>query len=109
MYRNLYLNEKKDFEKDWGIKDQIRRAVVSISNNIAEGFEYNNNNYFLKYLKIAKASCGEVRNIIIILYAINYITIEEKEYFYNQSNTISNKLGSPIKYLQNNKIEQSKK
>lgn len=80
------LTQKKEFDRDFGIKDQVRRAAVSISNNIAEGFEYNNNNYFLKYLKISKGSCGEIRNMVIILHEINYITLEEKKYFYDKSN-----------------------
>ena len=45
---NLKIN------KDYSFKDQIKRAALSISNNIAEGFEYNNNNYFIRYLCIAK-------------------------------------------------------
>ncbi len=51
--------------KDFSFKDQIKRAVLSISNNIAEGFEYNNNKDFVRYLRIAKGSCGEVRNCLL--------------------------------------------
>ena len=45
--------------------DKIKRAALSISNNIAEGFEYNNNNDFYRFLRIAKGSCGEVKNCLI--------------------------------------------
>ncbi len=46
-------------KNDFGAMDQIRRSATSISNNIAEGFEYNNNRDFIRYLRFAKGSCGE--------------------------------------------------
>ena len=46
------LLNSKSFEKEFGFKDQIKRAVVSITNNIAEGSEYNNNKQLIRYLKI---------------------------------------------------------
>jgi len=48
--------------KDYSVKDQLRRAVISISNNIAEGFEYNNNKSFITFLRYAKGSAGELRS-----------------------------------------------
>ena len=48
------------FSKDWGLKDQIQRAAVSICSNIAEGFERSGNKEFLNFLWIAKGSTGEV-------------------------------------------------
>ena len=54
------------FGKEFGFKDQIKRAAISITNNIAEGSEYNNNKQFIRYLKIAKGSCAEVRNMLIL-------------------------------------------
>jgi four helix bundle protein len=57
-------NEK--FNKDYGLKEQIRRAVISISSNIVEGFERNGNNEFTHFLRIAKGSTGEVRSQLYI-------------------------------------------
>jgi four helix bundle protein len=48
--------------RDFGFKDQIQRAAVSISSNIAEGFERGSNKEFLQFLYYAKGSCGEVRS-----------------------------------------------
>ena len=48
------------FAKDWGLKDQIQRAAVSICSNIAEGFERSGNKEFSHFLWIAKGSTGEV-------------------------------------------------
>ena len=52
--------------KDYGLKDQLQRAAVSIPSNIAEGFERQSNKEFIQYLFIAKGSCGELRTQIHI-------------------------------------------
>ncbi len=52
----------KFIQKDFSLKDQLRSAALSISDNIAEGFEYNNNPGFYRFLRMAKGSCGEIRN-----------------------------------------------
>ena len=59
------LVNNKNFEKEFGFKDQIKRAVISITNNIAEGSEYNNRQ-LIRYLKISKGSCAEVRSMLIL-------------------------------------------
>jgi len=55
------LTNKTEFSKDWWLKDQIRRASVSILSNIAEWFERNSDKEFRQFLFMAKWSCGEVR------------------------------------------------
>lgn len=62
--------------KDYGFRDQIQRASVSIVSNIAEGFESGSKNEFLNYLYIAKASAGEVRAQLYVAYDIGYLNIE---------------------------------
>ena len=57
--------------KDFGFKDQIQRAAVSIMNNIAEGFERRSNKEFKQFLYIAKGSCGEVRSMLILAKELN--------------------------------------
>ncbi len=71
------LTSKTNFSKDFSLRDQIRRAVISISSNIVEWYERHNNNEFIRFLKIAKWSCGEVRNQLHIWFTIWYITKEE--------------------------------
>jgi four helix bundle protein len=69
--------------KDYGLKDQIQRASISISNNISEGFEYDNNKDFIKYLRFAKGSAGEVRSMMNFLFKIDYVNKETLR-IYNQ-------------------------
>lgn len=62
--------------KDWGFRDQIQRASVSIVSNIAEGFESGTKQEFLNYLYIAKASAGEVRAQLYVANDIGYLNIQ---------------------------------
>jgi four helix bundle protein len=66
-----------EFARDFGLRDQIRRASVSMMSNIAEGFERFNPNEFHHFLSISKASCGEVRSQLYIASDINYVTKEQ--------------------------------
>jgi len=71
------LANRKGFDKDFGLRDQIRRASVSIMSNIAEGYERGGNQEFMQFLSIAKASCGEVRCQLYIAGDQGYV--EKKE------------------------------
>ena len=68
LAKELTISIYSLFEKsnDYGFKDQIQRASISIMNNIAEGFERKTNNEFKQFLYIAKGSCGEVRSMLIV-------------------------------------------
>jgi four helix bundle protein len=71
---NIYkITDNEAIKHDYGMKDQIRRSASSISNNISEGFEYNNNKQFVNFLKIAKASAGELRNQLLIIHRVGKI------------------------------------
>ncbi len=61
------ISDLEPMKSDYGLKDQFRRAAMSMSDNIAEGFEYNNNPDFIRFLTYAKGSSGEFRNKIIVL------------------------------------------
>jgi four helix bundle protein len=76
-------------QKDYGFKDQICRAAVSISNNIAEGFDRNTNAEFIRFLYISLASCSEVQSMLYLAEKLNYISNEQKETLIWQSKEIS--------------------
>ena len=65
---------------DYGLRDQIQRASVSIMSNIAEGFERGTKQEFLNYLYIAKGSSGEVRAQLYVALDAGYINIETFKY-----------------------------
>jgi four helix bundle protein len=85
--------------KDYGFKDQICRATVSISNNIAEGFDRNSNAEFSHFLYISLASCSEVRSMLYLAERLNYITLQTKSQLLNHSSEISKMLRGLIKSL----------
>jgi four helix bundle protein len=85
--------------KDFGFKDQICRASVSVMNNIAEGFERKSDNEFKHFLFIAKGSCGEIRSMLYLANELNYVTKEEYFYLINLSNEVSKIISGLIKTL----------
>jgi len=85
--------------KDFGFRDQTQRAVVSISNNIAEGFEKGTNKDFKKFLFIAKGSCGEVRSMMYLAIELGYLDKETFDEIYKRTIEISKMLSGFIKKL----------
>lgn len=85
--------------KDFSFRDQIRRASVSIMNNIAEGFERSSNKEFKHFLFIAKGSCGEVRSMLYVAHNLKYITDAEFKKLRTKSLEISKMLSGFIKTL----------
>ena len=100
------LSSQGMLSKDYSAKDQIRRAAVSISNNIAEGFEYNQNMSFVRYLKYSKGSAGELRSNLLILKEAELIRSEDYERIKDELIKVSRSIESLIKYLR--KFENGK-
>ena len=67
------ISAQGDFSRDFGLRDQIRRAAVSTMSNIAEGFDRGSRSEFHQFLVIAKASCAEVRSQLYVAQDVGYI------------------------------------
>jgi len=87
--------------KDFGFKDQITRAAVSIPSNIAEGYEKHSKKEFARYLKISKGSCAELRTQLIIGSEIGLIRKSVAETLIDESLQISKMIFGLIKHCQN--------
>jgi four helix bundle protein len=85
--------------KDFGFKDQICRASVSIMKNIAEGFERKSDGEFKHFLFIAKGSCGEVRSMLYLACDLKYLNKEDYLNLLNLSIEISKMISGLIKTL----------
>jgi four helix bundle protein len=96
------------FSHDYVLRDQIRRAVVSIFSNIAEGFERNGNKEFVQFLSIAKASCGEVRAQLIFAKDREYITETQFDSILKNLFSLSNQIAGFLKYLRQCEMRGSK-
>ena len=90
--------------KDFGFRDQICRASVSISNNIAEGFDRSSNADFRRFLFFSIGSCSEVKSMLYLAERLNYIDINSQNNLIGQSNEISKIIRGLIKALTTNKL-----
>ena len=88
------------FSRDFGLRDQMRRAAVSIMSNIAEGFESQTQAMFIQYLGYAKGSAGELRAQLYIAVEQNYITQDEFNSAISLAESCSKQLARFIQYLE---------
>lgn len=100
-------NEEK-INKDYGLKDQLRRASISIISNIAEGFERNGNKEFIQFLSLAKGSAGEIRAQLIIAYELQYISESNFTALNELVIEVSKMLSGLINYLKTTELKGTK-
>ena len=90
------------FNRDFGLRDQIRRASVSVMSNIAEGFESRTDMQFINFLGMARASAGEVRAQLYTALDQKYISEEQFKDTYTMAETCARQIAKFIKYLESN-------
>ena len=95
------VSQSPQFFKDYALRDQIRRASISIISNIAEGFESQSNPVFCRYLASARGSAAEVRAQLYLAYDWGYITHPDFTVLISETESISRQLTGFIHYLQN--------
>lgn len=91
------------FNKDFALRDQIRKSAISVPSNISEGFERDSINQFLYFLVIAKGSCGELRTQLNIALHLEYITREQFDDMQESCIQISKQIAGFINYLKSKK------
>lgn len=105
IYRVTAIGE---FARDFGLREQIRRASVSILSNIAEGFERGGNKEFLQFLSQAKGSCGELRAQLYVAADQAYIDDIQFRELIEQTTRASRLIAGLMKYLQTSNLRGSK-
>ena len=102
------MTQDGGFAKDFALRDQIRRAAVSILSNIAEGFERGGNQEFIQFLYVAKASCGEVRSQIYVALDQSYLEQKDCEELTTSFRRLSIMISNLIDYLKHSGMKGAK-
>jgi four helix bundle protein len=104
LYVDVYKTiENSGLKNDFSAKDQLKRATLFISNNIAEGFEYENNLQFVRFLRYSKGSAGEIRSMITAFEMTKQISKDQQDKLIEKTIEISKNIKGFMKYLANSK------
>ncbi len=96
------------FSKDYGLRDQMRRAAVSVMSNVAEGYERGGNPEFIQFLSIAKGSCGEVRCQLYVAADQGYLPKEQADQMIESLKRLSVMISNFIEYLKGSRYQGAK-
>ena len=109
LTREVYNRSKTGlFSRDFGLRDQMRRASVSVLSNIAEGFERGGTNEFVQFLAIAKGSAGELEAQLYVALDQAYISREEFSSLRKLTTSTKRLLGGLIGYLRQSGMKGTK-
>lgn len=102
LVKEIYLlAEQGNLSEDFDTKSQIKRAALSIMNNIAEGFGKYSNKEFIRYLDTASNSASEVKSMLYVLGDLNYVELEKVEKLQNVTEKVKAQTLALIRYLVN--------
>ncbi|MEH2039377.1 four helix bundle protein [Nostoc sp.] len=100
LVKQVYILTKDgELSRDFGLRDQLRRASVSIPTNIAEGFERYSRKEYVNFLNIAKGSAGEVRSLLRVALEVGYLERPTYDQLYNQTVELSRMLFTQIQAI----------
>ena len=109
LTRAIYqLTRDPKISKDFGLRNQIQRATVSMMSNIAEGFERGGNQEFIQFLYVAKASCGEVRSQLYVALDQSYLAQKDCEELTTSFRRLSIMISNLIDYLKRSGMKGEK-
>ena len=100
LVKRIYqVTSEGDFAQDYSLKDQIRRASVSIISNIAEGFSRQTDKEFTQYLHVAKGSASEVQSQLYVALDLEYISKDAFKELYELSQETIRLISGFVRYL----------
>ena len=102
------LSNDGQFARDFGLRDQIRRASVSIMSNIAEGFGRGGNKEFMQFLSTAKGSASEVQAQLYVALDAGYMNQEQFQKLYSETEATARMIAGLLRYLQNSDLKGAK-
>jgi four helix bundle protein len=109
LAKDVYTSAKVGpFAKDFGLKDQIQRAAVSIMGNVAEGFDRGGDKEFIQFLSFSKGSCSEVKSHLYVALDQQYIVPDHFTRLYNSADEISRLLAGFMTYLKQSNLRDKK-
>ena len=109
LTRQIYrVSSEGRFARDFALRDQVRRACISIMSNIAEGYERSGTKEFIQFLSVAKGSVGEVRSQLYIALDQNYISDSAFEQISAETTEIARMLSGLMNYLRKTGVKGSK-
>jgi len=109
LTREIYtVSNENPFSKDFGLRDQIRKASVSVMSNIAEGFERGGTKEFIQFLSIAKGSSGELRSQLYVALDQGYLKEEMFDRLLVTALETSRMISGLINYLRKSKMKGTK-
>ena len=109
LVKTVYgLTSDGAFSRDYALRNQMRRAAVSIMANIAEGFERGGDKEFLQFLALAKGSSGEVRSHLIVAMDQGYVTRDQSKVIGEQAMQVSRMIAGLMKHLRESPLRGNK-
>ncbi|HXT11011.1 MAG TPA: four helix bundle protein [Candidatus Angelobacter sp.] len=109
LTKNVYAHSKVGaFARDFGLKDQIQRASVSIMGNVAEGFDRGGDKEFAQFLSVSKGSCGEVKSHLYVALDQQYVTQAQFTNLYNEADEVGRLIAGFMSYLRESNLKGRK-
>jgi four helix bundle protein len=109
LTREIYrVTNQESFVRDFSLRDQIRRAAMSVMSNIAEGFGRGGNREFIQFLSVAKGSVSELQSQLYIALDAGHITKEQFQQLYSLAELTGNLIGGFIRYLSTSEYKGAK-
>ena len=99
LTNKIYQISRSHLRVDYGLKDQIQRASVSVMANISEGFDSQSKAEFVKFLVYAKRSASEVQSHLYVALDQDYLPIDDYKELYQHCVYVKNLIGGFIRYL----------